>query len=205
MAELGEPARTVLTAEEAAGLLAAAGWAPREASDRQRFAGLLLARAANFPRYRTGAAYSHPPRVPSSRAVPDGLRGRATRRRGAGSRRPSPAHATAAEVALLPLSALLSQALVAFTIEADNEAEHRMPHRTTDDGASPDAPPGAPWITSLLMWANCLRHLPDDGNHASRSCATAPGPARTWTACAAGATSRSRPDPGHGKPPRPTP
>jgi hypothetical protein len=66
-------------------------------------------------------------------------------------------------VARLPLSALLSQALVAFTVEADNEAEHRLPHRTTAGGASPGAPPGAPWNTSLLMWANCLRHLPDEG------------------------------------------
>lgn len=49
VAGLGEPARTVLTAEDAAGLLAAAGWAPREASGRQRFAGLLLAGAASFP------------------------------------------------------------------------------------------------------------------------------------------------------------
>ena len=32
----------------------------------------------------------------------------------------------------LSLSALLSQALVAFTIELDNEAEHRLPHHTTD-------------------------------------------------------------------------
>src|SRR5262249_21409068 len=36
----------------------------------------------------------------------------------------------------LPLSALLSQALVAYTIEFDNEAEHRLPHRTTSHGAS---------------------------------------------------------------------
>jgi methyltransferase (TIGR00027 family) len=63
----------------------------------------------------------------------------------------------------LPLSALLSAALVAFTIEADNEAEHRFPHRTTNDGRSPGAAAGAPWLTSLLMWANCLRHLPDEG------------------------------------------
>ena len=63
----------------------------------------------------------------------------------------------------LPLSALLSAALVAFTIEADNEAEHRLPHRTTNDGPSPGAAAGAPWLTSLLMWANCLRHLPDEG------------------------------------------
>jgi hypothetical protein len=65
--------------------------------------------------------------------------------------------------ASLPLSALLSQALVAFTIEADNETEHRLPHRTRNLGLAPDAPPGAPWLTSLLMYANCLRHLPDEG------------------------------------------
>jgi hypothetical protein len=29
-----------------------------------------------------------------------------------------------------PLSALLSQALVGYTVEFDNEAEHRLPHRT---------------------------------------------------------------------------
>jgi methyltransferase (TIGR00027 family) len=63
----------------------------------------------------------------------------------------------------LPLSALLSAALVAFTIEADNEAEHRLPHRTTNEGRSTGAPADAPWLTSLLMWANCLRHLPDEG------------------------------------------
>jgi len=60
-----------------------------------------------------------------------------------------------------PLSALLSQALVAFTIEADNEAEHRLPHRTTSHGR-PAGPPG-PWLVSLAMWENCLRHLTDDG------------------------------------------
>jgi hypothetical protein len=63
----------------------------------------------------------------------------------------------------LPVSALLSQTLVAFTIEADNEAEHRLPHRTTEFGPSPGATAVAPWLTSLLMWANCLRQLPDDG------------------------------------------
>jgi hypothetical protein len=39
----------------------------------------------------------------------------------------------------LPLSALLSQVLVAFTIEFDNEAEHRLPHSTTDHGSTPGA------------------------------------------------------------------
>ena len=60
----------------------------------------------------------------------------------------------------LSLSALLSQALVAFTIEFDNEAEHRLPHRTTDHGASGQAGDGA-WLVSLVMWENCLRHVTD--------------------------------------------
>jgi hypothetical protein len=50
------------------------------------------------------------------------------------------------------LSTLLSRALVAFTIEVDNELERRMPHRTTVGTG-----PGGPWLTSLAMWANCLR------------------------------------------------
>jgi len=62
-----------------------------------------------------------------------------------------------------PLHALLSEALVAFTIECDNEAEHRIPHRTAGDGRPPGAPPDAPWLTSLVMWANCLRFVPDEG------------------------------------------
>ena len=36
----------------------------------------------------------------------------------------------------LPLPALLSRALVAFTIEFDNEFERRMPHRTSRGPAS---------------------------------------------------------------------
>ena len=44
----------------------------------------------------------------------------------------------------LPLCAVLSQALVAFTIEFDNEAEGRMPHSTNDHGATPRAL-HAPW------------------------------------------------------------
>jgi hypothetical protein len=55
------------------------------------------------------------------------------------------------------MSALLSQALVAFTIETDNEAEHLMPHRTTDYGASARGP--GTWLTSLAMYENCLRFL----------------------------------------------
>jgi DNA-binding MarR family transcriptional regulator len=59
----------------------------------------------------------------------------------------------------LPLSALLSQAFVAFTIECDNEFEHQMPHRTTRFGSTP----GAPWLISMAMWAHCLRHVPEGG------------------------------------------
>jgi methyltransferase (TIGR00027 family) len=55
----------------------------------------------------------------------------------------------------LSLSALLSHALVAFTIECDNEFERQMPHSTTNHGRTP----GAPWLVSLAMWCNCLRFV----------------------------------------------
>jgi hypothetical protein len=216
VAELGEPARSRLTVEDAAGLLAAAGWEVREPSGRQQAAGLLLAGAATAHRgtERERATAARP--VPLAGA--DSLAGAgaggspAARPRGrAAARRGSPAagdpghprlRATTAEVAALPLSALLSQALVAFTIEADNEAEHRMPHRTTDHGASPGAPPGAPWNTSLLMWANCLRHLPDEGItvaalHDRARTGTNLDGMRRWGYVT------FTPDPGQGKRPRP--
>ena len=53
---------------------------------------------------------------------------------------------------------LLSQVLVAFTIELDNEFEHRMPHRTATTGSRRD-----PWLTSMVMWFNCLRFLGERG------------------------------------------
>lgn len=56
----------------------------------------------------------------------------------------------------LPLAALLSHALVAYTIEFDNEFERRSPHRTTLLGPSGD---GGPWLVSMVMWFNCLRHV----------------------------------------------
>jgi len=67
--------------------------------------------------------------------------------------------APASDARDLPLITLLSRALVAFTIEADNEAEHLMPHRTTDHGAGPRG--SGPWLTSLAMYENCLRYLGD--------------------------------------------
>jgi DNA-binding MarR family transcriptional regulator len=56
----------------------------------------------------------------------------------------------------------MSQALVAFTIELDNEFEQRMPHRTTRDSAGADRAPG-PWLPSFAVWANFLRFVDDDG------------------------------------------
>ncbi|MGA7521400.1 MAG: hypothetical protein WBW84_02905 [Acidobacteriaceae bacterium] len=59
----------------------------------------------------------------------------------------------------LPLSTLLSFALVAFTLEFDNEAEHRLPHRTSDFGGTASAP----WLVSLAMYFNCLQFIPEQG------------------------------------------
>ncbi len=60
------------------------------------------------------------------------------------------------------LSSLLSKALVAFTIEFDNEAEHRLPHRTTNHGATPGTL-YAPWLVSMVMWFNCMRFVTEEG------------------------------------------
>ncbi|HEX4399471.1 MAG TPA: hypothetical protein VH136_17660, partial [Trebonia sp.] len=175
VAAVGEPVRSTLSPAAARELLAVAGWqVPEEGRDRLRFAGLLLARAASSPHPER----ARPPHRPSSSAPAVSS--------------PSPV------TGRLPLSALLSQALVAFTIEADNEAEHRLPHTTQDHARSP----GAPWLTSLVMWANCLRHIPDEGitvtgmRAAARTGTNLDGMRRwgyvTYT-----------PDPGRGKRPRP--
>ncbi|HEX4720873.1 MAG TPA: hypothetical protein VH333_00055 [Pseudonocardiaceae bacterium] len=60
------------------------------------------------------------------------------------------------------LAILLSQVLVAFTIEFDNEFEHRMPHRTSV-GAARHGARGGPWLVSMAMWSNFLYHLDEDG------------------------------------------
>ena len=216
VAELGEPARTVLTADAAGDLLAAAGWQLAEAGGRQRSAGLLLARpAAPGAAERARPAPVGPPAATPAPATPapatpaPAIPAPAT---SAGPALGSPpagrAHRAVAvlpltvqQAARLPLSALLSQALTAFTIEADNEAEHRMPHRTTKHGKTGSWSDGA-WLTSLLMWANCLRQLPDEGltiaelRDRARTSTNLDG-MRRW-----GYVTFS-PDPGHGKRPRP--
>jgi hypothetical protein len=63
--------------------------------------------------------------------------------------------------ARLPLATMLSQALVAFTVEFDNEAEHRLVHRTTT-GPAADSGRG-PWLVSQAMWENVMRHVEPEG------------------------------------------
>lgn len=60
------------------------------------------------------------------------------------------------------LSTLLSQVLVAYTIEVDGDFEAVMPHRTALTRAA-RAPAQGPWLTSLAMWANFLRYVPEGG------------------------------------------
>jgi hypothetical protein len=53
---------------------------------------------------------------------------------------------------------MLSQLLVAFTIEFDNEFEHRMPHHHTARGPAAKSRRGL-WLASMAMWANFVRFL----------------------------------------------
>jgi methyltransferase (TIGR00027 family) len=230
VAEIGEPARTVLTFDQASDLLTAAGWKVRQPSDRQRSAGLLLAHAtaasAGPGRQRltqppaTGRPAAPAPAEPSAghgqerrrgpdpaaEAGPGRVRAAAVRAgSGAGASRRSPEGASQLvhqPPESLPLSALLSQTLVAFTIEVDNETERRLPHRTSQMGRAAGSPPGAPWLTSMLMYANCLRHLPDPGVtvaelHARARTGTNLDGMRRWRYVT------YSPDPGHGKRPKP--
>jgi hypothetical protein len=148
VAALGEPARSTFEAGQAEALLARHGWriaaAPeddRHAADRRerlRTAGLLLAESAPAQR----------PQSPQSAQSPQ--------------RRPQRPQSPWPSQGALPLSALLSQALVAFTIEFDNEAEHRLPHRTTSHGTSSHGDEDPTWLVSLAMWENCMRYVTGD-------------------------------------------
>ena len=155
VARLGEPARSTLDAGQATELLARTGWrvtAGDDADDpeavsrreRRRSAGLLLATAAPAatPAVPTSATPAAPAAAPSPSSRP--------------SRQPQPLQQPTGP---LSLSALLSQTLVALTIELDNEAEHRIPHRTTDYG--PGDQGDGPWLVSRAMFENCLRFVTD--------------------------------------------
>ncbi len=133
VAALGEPARSAFTADEAEDLLTRTRWrvlAGREetAARRERLRAAGLLVGGAGPR-----ASPQPPEGPRGPKGPEGPKGP------------------------LPLSALLSQVLVAFTIECDNEAEHGLPHRTSDHG--PSGQGDGPWLTSLTMWENCMRYV----------------------------------------------
>jgi DNA-binding MarR family transcriptional regulator len=60
------------------------------------------------------------------------------------------------------LATLLSQALVAFTIEFDNESGRRSAHRTTVARQAGEQGQGA-WLVSLVMWANFMRFVGEQG------------------------------------------
>jgi DNA-binding MarR family transcriptional regulator len=62
----------------------------------------------------------------------------------------------------LPLFSLLSFVLVAFTIEFDNEAERRIPHYTTASQRPGDTRERV-WLTSLAMYLNCMKWVPEEG------------------------------------------
>jgi DNA-binding MarR family transcriptional regulator len=81
-----------------------------------------------------------------------------------------------------PLSALLSQVLVAFTIEFDNEFEHSIPHRTTNHGSTGGST-SVPWLVSMVIWMQLMRFVPDqgiDGKELSRRTGLSPKAFRTW-------------------------
>ncbi len=61
-----------------------------------------------------------------------------------------------------PLSTLLSQGLVAHTIEFDDLAEQRVLHGTTV-GSGAGLRAGGVWFTSRVMWTNFIRHLDKTG------------------------------------------
>lgn len=56
-----------------------------------------------------------------------------------------------------PLTVLMSQALIAFTIELDNEWEQRFGAATTQFGGR------GIWGTSLRQWSNFMQYVPEDG------------------------------------------
>lgn len=65
----------------------------------------------------------------------------------------------------IPLSALLSQTWVAFTIESDNEVERQVAHRTTNFGSTPSMEKKL-WLASMAMWWHFLQFVREEGARA---------------------------------------
>jgi hypothetical protein len=59
------------------------------------------------------------------------------------------------------LPTLLSQVLVAFTIEFDNEFERQMPHRTTASSGAGSRE--GSWLVSMVMWSNLMQFVGEEG------------------------------------------
>jgi len=78
VAAIGEPARSAVTPDEAAELLAAIGWKTTEGRERLRFAGLLLARSSPWPP-EVGPAFRRPGALPGQLARRPGPFSRTTR------------------------------------------------------------------------------------------------------------------------------
>jgi DNA-binding MarR family transcriptional regulator len=72
----------------------------------------------------------------------------------------------------LPFPTPLSHALVAFTIEFDNEAEGRIPHFTTRHGTA-RSPLRRLWLVSMAMYLNCMQFLDENGMSARELVRTA--------------------------------
>ncbi len=132
--------------DDPVGWLAGHGWAAQLTGARE----VLQAHGRAVPAAPPGA----PDRAPAARAadqrgpgpdaapVPPGPAAPPAGQRGAASApgRPGRPRSVPAD---RPLPALLSQALVAFTIEFDNESEHQIQHRTTRGPAA-----GSPWAVA---------------------------------------------------------
>jgi methyltransferase (TIGR00027 family) len=163
VAALGEPVRSAFGPDEAEALLARTGWritASREeaAAKRERLRSIgLLTASAGPPAEPSSASAGSSASADSSASAG----AKATARLQTAPRQPAQSQPTPqSPQGPLPLSALLSQTLVAFTIEFDNEAEHRLPHRTTDYG--PSGQGDGVWLVSLAMWENCMRYVADE-------------------------------------------
>jgi DNA-binding MarR family transcriptional regulator len=149
---MGEPARSFFEAGQAEDLLARTGWLVAAAGGRARAGGKAHAggKADSGERLRTAGLLT----------ATAGPRPAGQPRRTAPSRSSAPQSPQPPQEGPLPLSALLSQALVAFTIEFDNEAEHNLPHRTTSHG--PSWTGDGAWLVSLVMYENCMRYVTEE-------------------------------------------